>query len=233
MVSNNSERPETSSSERIIITQQDILAQESAYRNTTYENNETPVLANRGSKYLTGTAVASIPLGIIFFAVGSVVSTIVALGVAIVALIVFWGVMLAIYHLSASGSVGSTPSQLSLNAGQPTNTPQLSGGSTIIITAADVLSSNTPTMTGTNASSRTSTISQPVSSVTNPPASSRSGTVTGGNRNVDQAICPYCGDSIGARASLVCGLCKTSHHKECWTVNKGCTTLGCPNNTAH
>lgn|GEM_PF-5227380 len=42
--------------------------------------------------------------------------------------------------------------------------------------------------------------------------------------------CPYCGTPLGGQVGdcpLVCG---ATHHVECWQVNSGCATLGCPAN---
>lgn len=44
-------------------------------------------------------------------------------------------------------------------------------------------------------------------------------------------ICPYCQSNIKRNADKVlCPLCSTPHHKECWEDNGGCTTYGCRNN---
>ena len=43
--------------------------------------------------------------------------------------------------------------------------------------------------------------------------------------------CPYCQTNIKESADkIICSECHTSHHKECWEENKGCTTYGCKNN---
>lgn len=39
-------------------------------------------------------------------------------------------------------------------------------------------------------------------------------------------MCPYCGKPL-AGPLQICPYCKTPHHRECWTANRGCTTLGC------
>ena len=49
--------------------------------------------------------------------------------------------------------------------------------------------------------------------------------------NIKNKTCPYCQANIKSDANIIiCELCGTSHHKECWDENKGCTTYGCSNN---
>ncbi|MBS1515012.1 MAG: zinc-ribbon domain-containing protein [Bacteroidetes bacterium] len=44
-------------------------------------------------------------------------------------------------------------------------------------------------------------------------------------------ICPYCQSKIKDDLDvIVCPLCGTPHHKECYEENGGCTTYGCKNN---
>lgn len=43
------------------------------------------------------------------------------------------------------------------------------------------------------------------------------------------AVCPYCGDRLVGRV-VICPVCKTPHHQNCWQANGGCTTLGCAAN---
>ena len=43
--------------------------------------------------------------------------------------------------------------------------------------------------------------------------------------------CPYCQANIKSNANIVvCDLCNTPHHEECWAENNGCTAYGCSNN---
>ncbi len=43
--------------------------------------------------------------------------------------------------------------------------------------------------------------------------------------------CPYCGNQFQpSDAFLICPYCRTAHHRECWNLNRGCTTLGCTYN---
>lgn len=40
--------------------------------------------------------------------------------------------------------------------------------------------------------------------------------------------CPYCLTAIQARErTVICPLCETPHHEECWRDNGGCTVFGC------
>ncbi len=42
------------------------------------------------------------------------------------------------------------------------------------------------------------------------------------------AVCPICGCGFEQSDTLrVCPDCKTPHHDECWTENRGCSTYGC------
>lgn len=42
-------------------------------------------------------------------------------------------------------------------------------------------------------------------------------------------ICPFCKTKITENDEvIICSTCNTPHHKKCWEENKGCTTLGCP-----
>ncbi len=44
-------------------------------------------------------------------------------------------------------------------------------------------------------------------------------------------ICPYCQSKIKDDLDVVvCSLCGTPHHRECYEENGGCTTYGCKNN---
>lgn len=44
-------------------------------------------------------------------------------------------------------------------------------------------------------------------------------------------ICPYCQSKIKDDLDMiVCSLCGSPHHKECYEENGGCTTYGCKNN---
>ena len=41
-------------------------------------------------------------------------------------------------------------------------------------------------------------------------------------------ICPYCQTKIKSKdEAIICPVCHTPHHKECWKENGGCTTYGC------
>jgi ketosteroid isomerase-like protein/ribosomal protein L24E len=52
------------------------------------------------------------------------------------------------------------------------------------------------------------------------------------NTNIQkQRTCPYCQTKIKSGADIItCRECGTTHHKECWEENNGCTTFGCINN---
>ena len=40
--------------------------------------------------------------------------------------------------------------------------------------------------------------------------------------------CPFCENIIEENEDIViCGKCKTPHHKVCWKANHGCTTYSC------
>ncbi len=46
-------------------------------------------------------------------------------------------------------------------------------------------------------------------------------------------ICPYCNTPINeGEAEVVCPACSKPHHERCWIEHNGCTTYGCPQNTA-
>ncbi len=46
-------------------------------------------------------------------------------------------------------------------------------------------------------------------------------------------ICPYCNTPINeGEAEVVCPACSKPHHERCWVEHNGCTTYGCPQNTA-
>lgn len=45
-------------------------------------------------------------------------------------------------------------------------------------------------------------------------------------------ICPYCLTTLSLYATGECPDCHTPHHTECWQQNHGCTSLGCPANSA-
>ena len=41
-------------------------------------------------------------------------------------------------------------------------------------------------------------------------------------------LCPYCQYPIKQDSNIIlCAVCKTPHHQECWNENGGCTTFGC------
>jgi hypothetical protein len=54
-----------------------------------------------------------------------------------------------------------------------------------------------------------------------------------------ESICPYCSISSDepiseqpeGKQSGLCPHCKTTHHVECWQINGGCTTFGCPHSS--
>ncbi|MBI5140122.1 MAG: hypothetical protein HZA94_01585 [Candidatus Vogelbacteria bacterium] len=39
--------------------------------------------------------------------------------------------------------------------------------------------------------------------------------------------CRVCGDQLGNEQQVVCKLCETPHHLECWKFNSGCAIYGC------
>ncbi len=46
-------------------------------------------------------------------------------------------------------------------------------------------------------------------------------------------FCPYCKTPINeGDAVVICPACQTAHHEHCWNEHNGCTTYGCPQNTA-
>jgi hypothetical protein len=41
-------------------------------------------------------------------------------------------------------------------------------------------------------------------------------------------VCPYCHNAIKSNSDIVvCPVCDTPHHADCWSENGGCTTYGC------
>ena len=46
--------------------------------------------------------------------------------------------------------------------------------------------------------------------------------------DINQKICPYCGKEIAENDDyVVCSICRTVHHTECWLKNKHCAREGC------
>lgn len=39
--------------------------------------------------------------------------------------------------------------------------------------------------------------------------------------------CPVCGDPLAHASILICSLCRTPHHRRCWSYNRGCATFAC------
>lgn len=46
--------------------------------------------------------------------------------------------------------------------------------------------------------------------------------------NINVVCCPFC-RSLEQKSSalIVCSDCKSFHHRECWTLNQGCSVFGC------
>lgn len=45
-------------------------------------------------------------------------------------------------------------------------------------------------------------------------------------------LCPFCQTTIKKSAdTIICSVCRTPHHQECWDENGGCTTYGCIKNS--